>query len=138
MRFIWDPKYSASIKSIDTQHQQFFEIINQVYSLIHQKYFSKDDLLAVVNKLIEYGEFHMKYEEDIFKKFSYSGAKEHIAAHENFRHKIKEYLNDLNKPNPDLNNLATNIADFTKTWLSEHILDLDHQYTRFFIIHDIK
>jgi hemerythrin len=138
MNFIWDSKYSVNIKSIDTQHQQFFEIINQIYFLVRQKYFSKDDLLAVINKLVEYGEFHMTYEEDIFKKFNYPEAKDHLAAHRLFRQQVKDYLLAVQKADSDLNSLASEIADFTKNWLSEHILDLDHRYTQFFIIHDIK
>jgi len=138
MLFIWDPKYSVSVKSIDTQHQRFFEIINEIYTLIHQIYFTKDDLLKVVKELEKYAEFHLSFEEKYFKEYKYPDIKIHTAAHNVFRQKIKEYLDEVQKPNskPDL--LAADIAEFTKNWLSEHILNLDHKYTQFFIIHDIK
>lgn len=138
MHFIWDPKYSVSIKSIDTQHQRFFEIINQIYALIHQTYFSKEDLLTIVKELEEYANYHLSYEENYFKEYNYPNAKAHIAAHQILRQKIKDYLSDLQKSDSVTETLAADIAEFTKNWLSEHILDLDHQYIQFFILHDIK
>jgi hemerythrin len=138
MNFIWDPKYSVSIKSIDSQHQRFFEIINQIYALVHKVYFTQEELLTVVKELQKYADFHLSYEEEIFKKYHYPDAKPHIAAHDLFRRQIKDYLAAIQKPSPDLSALAADIADFTKNWLSGHILDLDHRYTQFFILHDIK
>lgn len=138
MNFIWDPKYSVGIKSIDTQHQRFFEIINRIYSLIHNKYFSGDDLLTVVKDLDKYADVHLTYEEKIFQKFNYPDAGIHIAAHNVLRQKIRDYLTDIRKPGSDPEILAADIAEFTKNWLSQHILDLDHKYISFFILHDIK
>jgi hemerythrin-like metal-binding protein len=138
MNFIWDSKYSVNIKSVDTQHQRFFEIINEIYALVHKVYFTKEELLTVAQELQKYAEFHLSYEEKYFKEYGYPEAPAHIAAHDQFRQQIKEYLSSLKKTDVDISALATEIADFTKNWLSAHILDLDHQYIRFFILHDIK
>jgi hemerythrin-like metal-binding protein len=135
---MWDPKYSVGIKSIDSQHQRFFEIINQIYDLIHLVYFTREDLLAVINELIEYGNNHMSYEEDYFEKFNYPDTKAHTASHDQFRQQVKNYLSEIQKSDSNFATLAANIAEFTKNWLSEHILDLDHYYIQFFILHDIK
>ena len=138
MRFIWDPKYSVNIKSIDNQHQRFFEIINQLYDLIHRVYFTRQDLLTVIQELEKYADFHLSYEEKYFKEFGYPDAKVHVTAHNLLRQKVKSYLTELQNPASDPGVVAANIAEFTKNWLSEHILDLDHQYIQFFILHDIK
>jgi len=138
MRFIWDPKYSVGIKSIDTQHQRFFEIINEIYDLVRKVYFTKEDLLKVIEELKKYAEIHLSYEEKYFKEFKYLSAKDHITAHNVLRQKIKDYLLDVQKPDTVPETLAADIAEFTKNWLSEHILNLDHQYIQFFILHDIK
>lgn len=139
MRFIWDPKYSVSIKSIDTQHQRFFEIINEIYDLVHKVYFSKEDLAKVVKELQSYAETHLSYEEKYFKEFQYPDIKIHTAAHDAFQKQVAKYLADITgADSKELGTLANDIAEFTKNWLSEHILNLDHKYTQFFIIHDIK
>jgi hemerythrin len=138
MNFIWDPKYSVNIRSIDTQHQKFFEIINQIYFLLRQPSLAKKDLLKVIDELQKYAEFHLSYEEKCFKDFNYPDAKTHLAAHNTFRKQVKEFSGSLKKSNTDINVLAETIADFTKNWLSQHILDFDHHYISFFIMHDIK
>ena len=78
MRFIWDSKYSVSIRSIDLQHQRFFEIINEIYDLVHKVYFTKDELLKVIKDLETYAETHLSYEEKYFKEFNYPDIKIHI------------------------------------------------------------
>ena len=138
MRFIWDPKYSVNIKSIDTQHQRFFEIINEIYDLVRKVYFTREELLKVIEELEKYAEIHLSYEEKYFKEFNYPDAKTHTNAHNILRQKVKEYLSDIQKTDSKLEVLAADIAEFTKNWLSEHILDQDHKYIQFFIIHDIK
>ena len=139
MRFIWDSKYSVSIRSIDLQHQRFFEIINEIYDLVHKVYFTKDELLKVVKDLETYAETHLSYEEKYFTEFNYPDTKIHIAAHDAFRQNVKKYMADVTSADPKkLEALATDIAEFSKNWLSDHILNLDHKYTQFFIVHDIK
>ena len=138
MRFIWDPKYSVGIKSIDIQHQRFFEIINEIYDLVRKVYFTKEDLLKVIEELKKYAEIHLSYEEKYFKEFNYPDAGTHIGAHNILRQKVKEYLSDIAAPGSKPEILAADIAEFTKNWLSEHILDQDHKYIQFFIVHDIK
>jgi hemerythrin len=137
MRFMWDPKYSVSIKSIDTQHQTFFEIINQIYFQISQKDFDRKELLKVVKKLIDYGKFHLDYEEEYFKKFRYPDIKAHITIHKEFRSKVDQYQKLIEKPDTDMSKIANEIADFCKEWLSLHILDMDHKYSQFFLLHDV-
>jgi hemerythrin-like metal-binding protein len=130
MKFIWDAKYSVSIKSIDTQHQRFFEICNEINYLIRQHQTDEKSILEVVKELFDYAENHLSYEEKYFKDLNYPQAAAHIAAHNSFRQKIAQYSHSPENANA--------IADFARDWLSDHILAVDHQYSQFFLAHDVK
>ncbi|MCX6726594.1 MAG: bacteriohemerythrin [Candidatus Shapirobacteria bacterium] len=126
MKFIWDAKYSVGIKSIDHQHQKFFEICNEIDFLIHRGQTDQNSLNKIIRELFAYAEDHMTFEEKYFKEFNYPDAQTHIAAHDFFRQKVKQ-LHD-----------ATEIADFARDWLSGHILAVDQKFSQFFIVHDLK
>ncbi len=138
MNFVWDSKYSLNIKSIDLQHQKFFEIINRIYLLLRQKPVERQDLVKVIEELNGYAEYHLGYEEDCFLTVKYPDRKSHQIAHNFFRKQIKKYYKKINDPHTDLNLLSEEMADFTKEWLSQHILNLDHEYASYLIRHDVK
>jgi hemerythrin-like metal-binding protein len=126
MKFIWDAKYSVGIKSIDSQHQKFFEICNEINYLINQHHTDPASISKVVKELLNYAEEHLSYEEKYFKEFNYPDTDSHIAAHNFFREKIIQFHN------------ANEIADFARDWLSGHILAVDQKFSQFFIVHDLK
>lgn len=138
MKFIWDAKYSVGIKSIDNQHQKFFETINEIYFLIRQPNIDLPHISKVINELATYADFHLAYEEKYFKEFGYPDAQIHIAAHDVYRTTINRYLTSISQPNADIAKIATDIADFVKDWLSGHILAVDQKFSQFFLIHDLK
>jgi len=135
MRFMWDPKYSLSIREIDLQHQKFFEIINSAYYLADKDglKLTKDRLKKVVDELNTYGEFHMGFEEKYFEEFKYQAMAEHVACHELFRNQVKEFYIKIEKPDVDLRELVNEMAEYSKNWLSEHILNEDHKYVSVFL-----
>jgi hemerythrin len=137
---MWDAKYSVGIKSIDSQHQKFFEIINEIYFLVgnHHQEPDKDSLLKVIGNLAEYADTHLKYEEKYFEEFKYGGAEEHTQAHDLMREKIKSYVELVKIPETDVTKVANEMADFLKDWLSAHILDMDHKYIQLFLTHDVR
>jgi len=134
---MWDPKYSVGIKSIDKQHQRFFEIINSMYFVAgaSQQRIDGDKLFKVISELVEYADTHLKFEEKCFIDFEYDGANEHVITHDLFRVKMKEYVNSIEKTDISLPELATEIAEFCKNWLANHILEMDHKYISTFLNH---
>lgn len=137
MKFFWDPKYSVNIKSIDSQHQRFFEICNEINYLIHTKKTDSDNLFKVTQKLFDYAEMHLKYEEKYFRDLKFPEGDVHISIHNAFRQQIKNFQKELKK-SKNTSELSSSIADFCRDWLSEHILATDHKYCQFFLAHDVK
>lgn len=137
MQFIWDPKYSVSIKSIDAQHQKFFDIINQLYYLAKTNQITSETLQTAVKKFQDYANTHLAYEEKYFTEFDYPNAAKHIAAHDLFRQKITQYMAQCLQPQINVAKLLNEIADFSRDWISGHILALDQKYSQFFLQHDL-
>ena len=138
MKFIWDAKYSVNIKSIDSQHQRFFEICNEIGYLVHQHQTNPQSITQVIKEFIDYSETHLSYEEKYFKEFDYPDKDFHISEHDSYRLKITSYQASLSQPNVNIFKIANELADFARDWLSDHILAVDHKYSQFFIAHDIK
>lgn len=138
MKFIWDAKYSVNIKSIDTQHQKFFEIINSIFFALRQHPLDNSDVKKVVDELIKYAEFHLVYEEKCFDTSGYPDALSHCQFHDLYRAKIATYSMAIQEKDADIPKIANEIAIFAQDWLSEHIMATDQRYSQFFLAHDIK
>ena len=98
----------------DKQHQVLFDLIDQVE---HSKIDS-----SVFYKLNEYAENHFALEEEYMKRLHYPGAKEHISAHNHFRHELKGMVNEQHKYD---HNVRKSLSLFLSEWLRLHILGID-------------
>ncbi len=136
-KFIWTEEYSVGIKTIDEQHRRFFEIANSIIDL-GEKNVSKEELLAALGQLGDYALYHLGTEEKYFDEFHYSEAARHVAIHNQYREKIKNYLDATRNEKANIKELAKEIASYSGDWLSHHILIMDKQYTKFFIEHGLK
>jgi len=137
-KFIWTDEYSVGIKSIDEQHRHFFEIVNSIIDLAGKEDISKDDLLASLGELGDYALYHFGNEEGYFDKFGYEEAPQHIAEHNQYREKIKEYFNKVQGGGADVKELAGEISSYPGGWLVNHILLVDKKYTKFLKDHGVE
>jgi hemerythrin len=136
-KFIWTEKYSVGVKTIDEQHKRFFEIANSIVDL-EEKDASREELLAALGQLGDYALYHLNTEEKYFDELHYADAERHVAIHNQYREKIKDYFEKARNEKTDIKELAKEIASYSNDWLSYHILIMDKQYTKFFIEHGLK
>ena len=132
-QFTWTTKYSVGIRSIDEQHQHFFEIANSLVKVALNDASAKEEILALINNLGDYAFYHLKTEENYFDKFKYPDATEHIAEHDKYRDQIKIYLDLIRDGEADIKKIGKEAAIFSGNWLYHHILLVDTKYTKFFI-----
>jgi len=132
-QFTWTTKYSVGIRSIDEQHQHFFEIANSLVKVALNDASAKEEILALINNLGDYAFYHLKTEENYFDKFKYPDAAEHIAEHDKYRDQIKIYLDLIRDGEADIKKIGKEAAIFSGNWLYHHILLVDTKYTKFFI-----
>lgn len=137
-KFVWTDEYSLGINVIDEQHKHFFEIVNNIYDMLESTGDNRQDLIDVIDELAQYAYFHLATEEKYFNQFAYSDIANHMRYHAIFRQKSEEYTDRVKSENEDLPQLAQEVTDFSKNWLSNHILVADKLYAPFFKAHHIN
>ena len=136
-KFVWTSEYSLGILTIDEQHKHFFEIVNKIYDLLESKNNNKDEILKIVTELVDYAYFHLSTEEKYFNQFAYSDISNHMKYHTFFREKSQEYLDRIRTADTNLPELILEIDNFSKDWLSHHILVADKMYAPLFKAHGL-
>lgn len=132
-QFIWSEEYSVRNSVIDEQHQIFFGIANDLIDVVTDGTTDKAVVLEKVSKLGDYAMFHFATEEEMFEKYGYPEAPEHISAHNVFRDEAKRLIDDVNNGEGDAIREAEQAAEFAGNWLMNHIQIMDKKYSQFFI-----
>lgn len=132
MAFEWKDRYSLNIGEIDKQHKRLFEIGARVYDLaiLSDSYDHYDEILEMLNELLEYTEYHFRYEESIMKTHKYAGFDQQLKEHEFYVNKIKGIsTRDIDE---DQQQAIIDIVDFLSEWIGSHILLEDRKYANYF------
>jgi len=112
-------KYKLGIDIIDQQHAKLFEMIDELKS----GNFEENDCGDIIKKLKKYSQEHFKTEEDYFNNINFINAEKHIQSHNMFIHTVDYYFNNIDKINKN------KIFVFLNTWIKNHILIEDKEYT---------
>ena len=87
----WSNTFSVGVRSIDDQHKELLNLVNDMYNHIvgdekaERAYFKR-----VINKAVEYVKVHFATEEKILKAIKFNGYAEHKRAHDSFILKVVE------------------------------------------------
>lgn len=129
--FEWNDRYCVGIPSIDDQHKHLFALISNFYEQIRQKQ-TKQAINDILAGLVEYARTHFLTEETYFKTYNYPLYAVHVAKHSEFIDRVMEFQARF-KANELL--LPIEIAEFMKTWLTQHVLAEDQRYAPFLKTH---
>jgi len=130
----WEEAYSVGVALIDEQHKMLIATINELLDVIDTKP-TKEKTDSVINKLIQYKQFHFATEEKYFKEFNYKKTDEHIAKHRLFTKKITEIQN---RSTDNYVALVYELIDFLENWFVDHLLHVDHEYIECFHQHGLR
>lgn len=125
-----DKPYSIGIGEIDDQHAIFFKILNDLNEAI-QKHEEKQCINEIMERLIEYTEFHFKHEENYFEKFDYEDRERHCEQHRIFIKKLENFLPELEQKG-HIREMALILYDELYSWFVNHILYVDLEYAKLF------
>ena len=125
----WKNKYSVSVTSIDDQHKQLVNLINELNNaMLYEK--GRDKISQIIKGLVDYTVFHFDYEEGLLKKNGYTDFDNHKKIHTKFIDAIKDFQNDFEYNEKEL---SKEVMDFLKRWLIEHIMGTDQKYSELLV-----
>lgn len=126
MQIEWNDSYSVGDKKLDEQHKRWIKFYNQLDEAIREKspqefQKAKEEILK---EMIEYVDYHFKYEEEVMRNLHYAEVNKHWRIHKNFRDKIYRLYRDHLDGELVLNR---EMMDMMKEWIVDHILKEDRK-----------
>lgn len=117
----WSDSLSTGVAAVDGQHKLLLSYINKLHRAIRD---GKDEktLLEVLDALAGYAFTHFNTEEIFFSHSDYPDVEKHIRVHEQFKAKVVEFRDAVSEGRA---NVGTEVLDFLKNWLIEHIQGMD-------------
>ncbi|HZL11406.1 MAG TPA: bacteriohemerythrin [Prolixibacteraceae bacterium] len=130
----WEERYSVGIQSIDKQHKEVFNLLNNLLQALKLGQ-AGNVTTQIILELEKYAAMHFQKEEFFFQRFNYSGAEQHIREHQLFIQKITELKAAIkdSKIAP-----AFELFNFLKEWIEHHILVVDKEYRECFLKNGLR
>ena len=127
--FVWDHLFETGINSVDEQHRQLVEMVNELSaSFISAEKHNDTALSELVGKLADYAVYHFADEERLMSecRVDHRHVHRHIASHRKF----VEQVSTMWGARKSMNDPASMILQFLVAWLSFHILGEDQAMSR--------
>jgi hemerythrin len=137
-KYTWIEKYSVGVKTLDEQHQHYFETVEGIIKMTGQEDISTGDLMSKIIDLNDYAIHHFATEENLFEKYSYSETEDHASEHRNYEEKMDEFINEAKKDGADVKKTALEVAEFAGSWLINHVMNVDQKYVGFMRENGVK
>ena len=123
----WDKSISVDNVELDEQHIRLLEFTNNLLLHYHEKE-SPEIIQKAISSLVDYCEYHFRYEELILKERGYPDLERHIDLHDRFRAKVADFQNDLNNRDASV---LDNIIIYLISWIKEHTSVEDQDYKNY-------
>ena len=125
----WKREYSVGIATIDQQHQQLFELVNQLHQFISAG--QSDAVVApTFSELVACTRQHFLAEEAMMSEFSFPGLEAHRLEHEKIIRAALRFIGDYEAGEK---RFSVQLLDFMIDWLTTHILVTDMHYSQYLL-----
>src|SRR5471030_1510520 len=131
MNLNWNNNLSTGIVSIDNQHQELFNLINQLITSMKEGK-GKVEVIKTLDFLEEYVIKHFNEEEEIQKKNNYPQVDIQHKQHEEFKKELKQ-LRMVFETTGVSALFVINMQQKMSTWWRSHINDLDKDLGKYLI-----
>lgn len=123
----WTEEFSVGIDHIDKQHQKWISIVNELHDSIMEGR-AISTLEGLVKDMEEYTDFHFSKEEEMLEKAGWPELDRHKRIHFSFKQQITNLKHDILSGEIVL---RSQVMSIIKSWLVEHILKEDQEYSKF-------
>lgn len=130
----WNTMYSVGVKSIDSQHTELFDIINELHAAM-MKGQAMSLTGPLLHKLVDYTRKHFSAEEAMLAATKYPHLTEHRAKHADLIKQVGEYVTRFEKGESAIN---LDLLNFLRDWLTSHIQKVDHEYSPWLNEHGVR
>ena len=127
-KYHWDESMSVGVQRIDDQHRHLLRMFHGLEEAMKAGS-GREELVKLIHGLTEYALQHFSAEEQLMQKTKYLELAEHNAQHRRFIAQILEF-NKKHKQGNIL--LTTEVVEFLRGWIVNHIRDMDQRYAHHF------
>ncbi len=126
--FEWNDKYSVNISMIDEEHKELIRIMNEAI-VAKQHHNDLEEISILLKKLTMYALKHFSTEETYMVECNYPEFQDHKKEHHDFSIKMIAYCNKVIEGEYQI---ASEIIEYLKQWLVNHIQVTDKKYVACF------
>lgn len=127
-------KYNVNISIIDEDHRKFIDIANKaIVAKQHNK--NTEQIEEILNEMIDHALNHFKTEEKYMIDSNYPEYQYHKEEHLDFSFRTISYLKRVVSGDYQI---ANEILEYLKQWLSRHIQVSDKKHTDYFKKNSLK
>jgi hemerythrin len=123
----WDESCSVNIAELDHQHQRLFRTVDELEYAIRE---GRADSIVdqVLDKVVLHTIEHFATEEALMEEHAFPGLAEHRFEHSVLTQQLTQFDLSHRAGRP---NIPSALLDFLQSWLRNHILKSDKQYSDF-------
>ena len=116
----WDDIYSIGNQTIDLEHKNLFESINN-YIIETRGGHGLEVLDKTLSAMIAYADSHFDREEKLMLRYGYKKYNKHKHEHDQFRHDIAKYKMII----AGGDDISLEVAFYLPAWIKHHVLNVD-------------
>ena len=137
----WNNDLALNISEIDDQHKQLVNIINELFdAMMDGRGF--EIINDILNKLLEYTDYHFATEEKYFDQFQYIESEKHKEEHRYYVEQVNEFKKAFDEGKTiregSDNVLSIDLWKLLERWLNDHLKNSDKNYAPLFLKKGLK
>jgi len=124
--FTWNDRFSTGIEAMDSQHQDFLSLLNELHGAVEGR--GRGNLTSLLDSFENYVRVHFTAEENLLRRVCYPDLPAQHRQHNFFAAQVAE-LKRRNSSGEA--GLGASTLVFLRDWLLNHILAEDRKYGDF-------
>lgn len=132
----WDEqRYSTNIERFDEQHQNLFEMLNELHQAMEEGR-AEEKLGDALRELEEYTEYHFDDEEHFMEDCGFAqDCSECFHSHREMHEEFAAKVTELREKHENGEFITMEVLEFARDWLDSHIAgeDQDQSYGEYYV-----